>query len=482
MQPSGEQPNRPTSGRPPLSRQRSTDGVNPPIQRRPLQPMARRTYAGSLPTHQPQDQPDTSIQAPADSQPPQVVQTPEQEPAQLQPPYSPTNDSIASPEPEPIATMPIATSPPSPELQPPAPQQPTTEPSTEQHPAPFQTPNNMPAQAPAPHIPIAPINSTGSETPKPHSFTPPPQKKRRRIFTIIAITGASLLIIAGIISFAKAQAAWNNPDKAMKDAIGNNLTLKKVKSQTTSQSINSTTEYDFTAIKNPIISTESTIPQPKGPINMTGYGSAKNNFFSYTKLPSNLNSQGVKNAIGAVVQSRANGIEYKGVEGMPKKVSDPRYQVISPLLFGNYDEKTRTQLTDFMLNNKVYKYDINKVVGEKINDEGVLAYPIKLNVSYLKVSNQSAVFNMGFDPAEVQLGIDNLQELEGAKITIYIRKSDHKFIRIKIEKDGQTKTVDYTNQDDLSIPDEPQTKLTWPNFEPVQAQIDAQTTLTTTKY
>ncbi len=311
---------------------------------------------------------------------------------------------------------------------------------------------------------------------------PAKPKKRKKILIIVAVVMAVILLIGGIVSYARAQAAWNNPDKAMKDAIANNLKLKKVKSQTTSESINSTTEYDFSALKNPTISTESSIPQPKGPINMTGYGSVKNNYFSYTKLPSNLNSQGVKNAIDAVVQTRENGIKFKGVDGMPEKVSDPRYQVISPLLLGNYDDKTRSQLTDFMLNNKVYGYDINKVTSDKIKDEGVLAYPIKINVSYLRVSNQSAVFNMGFDPAEVQLGIDNLAYLEGAKVTIYIRKSDHKFTRIKVEKDGQTRTIDYTNHDDVSMSDEPQTKLIWPNFEPVQNVIDAQTTLTTTEY
>ena len=473
MQPTGEQPNRPNSGRPPLSRQRSMDGVSPPIQRRPMQPMVRRPYVDtSQPSNQPQDQPAPIVDAPQPQQtepfesapqtPPQPAYSPPAEPVQ---PTEPIPTAVTTPNPEPQPYVP-------PVQQPAEPPQPNTE--HIQQPQPASSQNSQ--AAPLPTTPVS------HETPKPSKFSPPKQKKRRKIFMIIAIVAASLLVIAGIISIARAQAAWNNPDKAMKDAIYNNLSLKKVKSQTKSEAINSTTEYDFTSLKNPIISTESSIPQSNGPINMTGYGSVKSNYFSYSKLPSNLNSQGVKNAVNAVVQTRDDGKEFKGVDGMPKKVGDPRYQVISPLLLGNYDEKTRTQLTDFILNNKVYGYDINKVKTEKINDEDMLAYPIKINLSYLRVSNQSAVFNMGFDPAEIQLGIDNLGELEGAKVTIYISKSDHKFNRIKIEKDGQTKTIDYTNHDDLSMSDEPQTKLIWPNFEPVQNVIDAQTTLTTTEY
>ena len=53
---------------------------------------------------------------------------------------------------------------------------------------------------------------------------------------------------------------------------------------------------------------------------------------------------------------------------------------------------------------------------------------------------------------------------------------------IKVEKNGQTRIIDYSKHDDVSMSDEPQTKLMWPNFEPVQNVIDAQTTLTTTEY
>lgn len=451
------------------------DGVSPPIQRRPMQPMARRPYVDrASPTAEPQAQPapianptqpvEQRIE-PIPPEPEQHAYAPvkpvAQESKPVEPEYSPAPESqpyqpAAAPTPAPTA------------IQQPEPTQPL---------APTHEPNIQPA-APQP----SPIQPEAQNAHKPQNFKPAKPKKRKKILIILAIVVASLLVIAGIVSFARAQAAWNNPDKAMKDAITNNLKIKKVQSQTQSESINSTTEYDFTALKNPIISTESSIPQTKGPINMTGYGSVKNNYFSYTKLPSNLNSQGVKNALSAVVQTREDGVKFKGVDGMPEKVSDPRYQVISPVLIGNYDEKTRTQLTDFMINNKVYGYDINKVVGEKINDEAVMAYPVKVNLSYLRVSNQSAVFNMGFDPAEVQLGIDNLGYLEGAKITIYIRKSDHKFARIKVEKNGQTRVIDYSKHDDVSMSDEPQTKLMWPNFEPVQNVIDAQTTLTTTEY
>ena len=450
------------------------DGVSPPIQRRPMQPMARRPYVDRTPpTTEPQAQP-----APIDNTPQPAEQPVEPTPNTPEPhPYVPVtapvqestpSETEISPSPAPQPYQP-AINQPTPD---PAPQQPETMQPSAPAPNPYQNPQPAtPAPTPIQH-----------EAPKPHEFKPAKPKKRKKILIILAIVVASLLVIAGIVSLARAQAAWNNPDKAMKDAITNNLKLKKVQSQTQSESINSTTEYDFTSLKNPIISTESSIPQPKGPINMTGYGSVKNNYFSYTKLPSNLNSQGVKNAIDAVVQTREDGVKFKGVDGMPEKVSDPRYQVISPLLIGNYDEKTRTQLTDFMINNKVYGYDINKVSGEKINDEAVMAYPVKVNLSYLRVSNQSAVFNMGFDPAEVQLGIDNLGYLEGAKVTIYIRKSDHKFARIKVEKNGQTRIIDYSKHDDVSMSDEPQTKLMWPNFEPVQNVIDAQTTLTTTEY
>lgn len=434
MQPNGELSNQPSDGRPPMSRDRS-------LPRRPLQPSGREARPSSF-TRRSNFEVGITDRPIADQQP-NSQSEPIETPAEPAPRDSTTVDSSSWLPDRPSITQ--------------SPDRPT---------------------------PPSEVESTGSSQPAVDrlNFTPPPKKKRNRWRTAAMATLVVVALGLTLASFLKAQAARNNPDKAFKDALEHNLTLKTVEAQTATSDVSGQTLYDFTNPKKTVISTNTSIRQGLGSLNLKGYGSTKNTYISYTKLPKNLKSPIVANTKNGWIQIRAGGLLPKNVSPTIFALSDPHYQAFGPLLIGNLDNKNRQQLINFVLQHKVYDYDKNKVTRDTINDKKMIIYPIKLDASYLKIANQSSAASQGIDPTEIQLATDNLDQLKGASVTLYIRASDHTFSQIKIAKAGQVKTISYSHYNNLSLPDEPQTKLMWQNFNPVQAQINALVNLTNLPY
>lgn len=155
-------------------------------------------------------------------------------------------------------------------------------------------------------------------------------------------------------------------------------------------------------------------------------------------------------------------------------LADPLYQAHGPIIVGNYALESRTQLVDFMLAQGVYKYDRNKVVKKSLDGVEVLVYQVKLNINYLKIANQSAAASHKLLPDTVQAAVDALDRIKDTRATLYITVADHRLQRLELTPlDGRV-TVDYSNYNQLELPGEPQTKLTWKDFESAYTQISTQ--------
>jgi hypothetical protein len=317
---------------------------------------------------------------------------------------------------------------------------------------------------------------------QPLSFAPPPKKKRSRLLKTVFIVVVLAVIIGGAVSYAKLQAAKNDPDKAIKDALENSLSISSVESETTTSESTIKTKYDLSNTKNPIVSTKASIGQGKNAIGIDGYGSAKNTYASYTSLPKTLSKDLIAHTKNGWIQIRADGKQPKDVTDIMHNLSDPRYQIFGPVVTGNFSDKTRQQLVDFLISHKVYGYDATKVTHKKVGDQKMIIYPVKLDASYLKIASQSAAVNEGFDIADIQAATTAMDQLKGAKATLYINADNHTIARLKIVKDGKTKTIKFSNYDTTKLPAEPQTKLSWINFLPVQNQINSLTSLTKASY
>jgi hypothetical protein len=252
------------------------------------------------------------------------------------------------------------------------------------------------------------------------------------------------------------------------------LSLTKLQTQTTAGNSHTEAKYDFSAITNPIVSTAATIQLNGLNFGVDGYGSAKNTYISYTKLPANVNSALATTVKNGWIQIRSNSAIPKDVNPALANLADPRYQAFGPIVTGNFADKTRQQLVRFMQQHHVYKYDINNISKTSLGGEKVLAYPVDIDTSYLKIVNQSAASSEGLSPEDIQAAIDALGELKGAKTTIYVSTSDHTFARLDATRGDQTVTKTYSHYNDVTLPDEPQTKLLWQTFAPFQAQLEAQ--------
>ncbi|MFO0781594.1 MAG: hypothetical protein U0524_01720 [Candidatus Saccharimonadales bacterium] len=453
MEPRGDQPQRSDSQSTPLERPNSFDV---PVHRRPPlsrgsapQPMARRPAVPTV---------DNPQQPTASAPPPEPIVHPE--PLAAQP--------VAANEPEPVIQMP------QPEALAP-PQQSIETPGAQSD----QTQSNIEQPSAAQQNPLAPTSPLARQL----DFTPPPKQKnfRRWIKPALAVGVVAILGI-GIFSYTKVLAARNNPDTVMRDAIANSLSITTVQGTTKYPGTTITTQFDFTDARNPVINAANSVTSPKGQSMINGYGNLKNTYINYASLPKSVAPKIAKQMSTTWIQVREDGELPKTVPEYVFKATDPRYQAFGPIIMGNFEGKTKEQLVDFILKNKVYGYEAEKTKKEALGDETMFVFPIKLDVSYLKVASQSAAVSMGLEPTDTQVAVDAMDSLRGASVTLYIRASDHTIARMYISKDGVAKTIDLTAYTEAKVPSPPQTKLLWQGFTPLQNQIEAQADLTKTQY
>jgi hypothetical protein len=340
----------------------------------------------------------------------------------------------------------------------------TPAPASVASPIPQQTASRQP---PAPQTP-APTDS------QPKQFAPPP-KKPRRGRKLLLICG-SVLVVAGVLgggyAYAHHQSVRNRPDTVFKDALLNSLQTPRLQIQTTANTAKTDIEYDLSSAKNPITSSEVTYQQNGKEFSLNGYGNKDSTYFSYTKLPAGVDAKLSSSVINGWIQMRSGGKLPVGSDTTLTQLIDPRSLITGPVLFANLDQKTRQQIVDFELSQKAYPYDITKVEKTTKGNSKVLVFHIKPNVGFIKVANQSLAASMGFTPDDVQSAVDALDSLKGSSWKLYVDRDSHRIIGVDVtEKDGATVSFIYNSKPAGEMPNEPQTKVTWPYFAPYQKQL-----------
>ena len=290
---------------------------------------------------------------------------------------------------------------------------------------------------------------------------------------LIAI--AALLVGVAIVGWIHWHSTQNNPDTVFKQAITNGFMTAQVQAKMTAGDTNSVNTYDFSSLKNPLVSSQSTIIRYGAPFGIAGYGSATNTYISYTDLPSSVPAATVTSIKNAWVHVRSNGLLPQKVGANIAYVSDPRYQAFGAIIYGNFPKLTRDKLVQYSLNQHVYKYQLTQVTHQTVDGEKVLVFPVTINTGFLKILNISAANAEGFAPTDIQATLDNLDNLKESTVKIYVSLSSHRIVRLDVTKLGQTTSTVYGRFNSATVSDEPPTKLFWQDFAAVQLQMDLAT-------
>lgn len=369
-------------------------------------------------------------------------------------------------------------------IQPIAPQQPISRPAPATNPSPM----------PMPAAPISEVTPTVAPAqPEEERFAPPSPVKKpkqlpkftnrlkfkkprisRRVAKIILIVLVVVAAGVAIYLFLSYKSGQNKPDTVFKDALQASLSTTKMQAATSSDGLSSKVSYDFSTPTSPIVSSDATIKLSGSNYIVAGYGTAKNTYISYRTLPKT-----VTPAVSSVVKDawvglRVNGALPSGIPTPISRVADPRSQAYGPVAFANISPKPRKQQVLYMIQHKVYSYSPDKVTKTKINDAGVLVFSVKPDIGYLKIVNQSAALSAGLAATDIQDAVNSLDNLKGASMKMYISSSEHQLMKLEITKDNKTITTNYSYDNSSSLPQEPQTKLSWPNFATYQFQVESQ--------
>lgn len=321
---------------------------------------------------------------------------------------------------------------------------------------------------------------------QPLDFTPPPKNKKRlpripkfkvpnihhrtnkaleAILIILLLSGASI----GLFVWYRNQ---NNPQKVFLEAYRKNLSTSNYVSYTTSNGLYSRVGYDFINPKNPIIFSEQNITSSGAIFTAQGYGTSKETYIRYTKLPKAIQPPLSQAGINTYVKIRSDGVLPSGVPASIVKASDPRYRVIGPVLFSNLDKSKTNQLINYLRNNNVYKYSAKDISSTKLNNKKVIVYKTKLDITKIKLINQSLASMMGFTPADIEGAIKSLDNYKDAEVKIYI-STDKRIVRMEAKGALVNLITTYSDFNKIATPMEPETKVLWQNFASVHYQMQA---------
>lgn len=310
--------------------------------------------------------------------------------------------------------------------------------------------------------------------------------KKKASFGRIALTKRALLTsvtllalvvgAGGLYVFAQWYAAQNTPEKIFSDAMQNSLQTSQVDTQTKTNGIVNTADFDLSSLSDPIVSTHQTVDMYGSNFVLQGYGSAQNTYVSYSHFPATVSPAIKSLATNGWIQLRTKGVLPGDVDAPLVEVSDPRYQTVGILTFGIFGQKTSRELINYANSEKIYAYNPSTVQHTIISGTKVLAYRVNLNVPFLKIFDESAATDEGFSPTDVQAAVDNLSQWTGAKTTLYVSTATHRFVEAELSRSGQNTTIVYSNYDNANanLPNEPETRLNWTEFENVQSMISAE--------
>jgi hypothetical protein len=306
---------------------------------------------------------------------------------------------------------------------------------------------------------------------------PAPGKKPRhwpwRKIALIAFCCLALAVmIGGVVYWLHWRSNRNNPDTVFQDALQSSLSTTQLQANTTAPTGTMQVDYDFTNLKDPLVSSQAAIQIYGAPFQIEGYGSAQNTYASYAKLPVNIPASITNVAQNSWIQLRSKGMEPPTVSAVLANLADPRYQAFGPLVFGNFPASERTRLVNFLLAQHIYAYRPARVSKTTVAGAAVYAYPVSLNINYLKIFIQSAATIEGFDPSEVQTAVNALNTWRGSSATLYVSATSHRFVEALFQQGGQQTTVVYSAYNTASLLNEPETNLTWQYFSPMQLQIE----------
>jgi hypothetical protein len=242
----------------------------------------------------------------------------------------------------------------------------------------------------------------------------------------------------------------------------------------TSSSLTSSAVYDFSKAKDPIISSDVTVKRYDSSFNISTYGTSSDTFYSYTGLPSTVDTSLAEQAKGKWVQLRKSKVLDHTVSHEVSGLADPRIQLFGPILVANLDDKDREQTVNFLVKNNVYKFKAEKFEKAKVGDQKALVMPVVLDVGYLKVAMQTAALTMGYTPADIAEAIRAIDVYKSAKADLYISSRGHKILRLDITDSSGNKTqYDYSNFDEAKVSAQPTVSMPWAEFAPTHWKIEA---------
>lgn len=437
MQPRDNQYQRPgaSTGLPPSRRVGSIDGIGRPLQRPPQRPQLLRP---------------PTVQAPVPAQPQQPVFTP------LAPTFEqPTATPLVHDE------VPLALA----------------------GPTPVAGVAAVPEAPPLSFTPPAP--KVMPEVVKKRKITLPRIAWRkllqRRVLIPIAVVATIALAGFGIragVSYAQTQAS---PATIYADALTNAMETQYV---TVSKQVGNNqivTTIDFAKAKSPVIAAHASSTIAGAKFEFNTYGTARDSYFSYTKLPAGLPTTTVSAIEKHWIQLRKNGNLPAGINTQLSNPADPRFAAFGPFLFANLDKKTGQKIGAFIADHKVYGYNTSKVTSVPLNGKNALLFNGKFDSGYAKVANQSLATSQGFNPSEVQRVVDSLTPFKDATSSLYIDAGSRLPLRLVLKTvDGQTISYDFSNINKTTIMQKPSSNIAWPEFATTQLQLEAQTSATQT--
>ena len=281
--------------------------------------------------------------------------------------------------------------------------------------------------------------------------------RKRWIIPLVAIVLVAGISAGGWFGY---QAYVNNPATLFNQALSKSLSTKQITQNTSSSTSAAVVTLDITDTKKPRVSSLTTTNFGVSTY-VKGYGTLQNTYLSYANNPNSETNTPI-NLLDQWIRVRTDGTLPTGAALTPLITTiDPRYELLSPWVFGNLTKKDRGTITGLARSSKLYQINTKTVTEEKIHGHQVKVYEVGVNhaalVDYFTKVGQ--IFDIPSTDSST------VAKLYGTRVSlkVYIQKDTQQIIRLDTVNDGVGSTTLYDYRS-VKFPDEPNPDFTYNDF------------------
>ncbi len=285
-------------------------------------------------------------------------------------------------------------------------------------------------------------------------------KPRRRWVLPLLIVIAVAIIVTGVILLV--QKHRNDPSVLFDQALTQSLSTSSITETRANDNDATVTALDVSKPKTAKLGTLTT-KNLGADTYVKGFGTMQNTYLAFGSDPAKQTNTPTRLLDQWIAVRKDGNLPISASQTPLFTLSDPRYQLLQPWIFGNFDSKTRGDLLKQIKSTKLYSFAAKDVKQVTMDNQLTYVYSLTLDGTKLAAYETKAGAAYGISPTDTTSLTGGLLNTK-IPVHLYIQKSTHQITRIDTVTNGIPTTTTFRARNNTKVSAEPTARFTYTEY------------------